>query len=311
MLPLVNTLVKRRQVTADAHPMERGIAPATPGESPAGFSDVATAPGALAMIAHELNALLDGSMRRIRLARTTLPSNAPGADVQAVCEHLHVAETSLQRMTELLAQACDPARPDSIALSLAPSRLFSSCAPLDRTVAEIVACLKPRADEAGIALSVVVEPGLENVPTSALAAVLHSGLRSAIEAAATAPQDQRRVEMVVLRRNGHLLLDIIDSGPAVADVAFADDGAPASTDRADERAAATTGANDFGESAHTATGLSDADGGTCDRQPGHDVGLNFSRLIVEELGGTLTMSRVPFGGGAILEVRVPITRLMR
>ena len=254
-------------------------------QSPVGFDDVARAmpsritkrgdaepPGdartdrdaALGRLAHELNSLLDGSMRCLRLAERALgePNEIEAADLDAVVRRLRTAEAGMKDMAALLerAMAGPVERGD---------RLHDHS---DRTLVEevqrVLDSVAPLAEEHGVEIHLDIAPDAGELPAGPLGAVLLNGLRNAIEACIGREAGHRRVDGSVALRGDSpdVVLCIADTGVGNA------------------------GAGGEGEST---------------KARGHGIGLAVCRDIVRRLGGRLSLRNVPFGVGAVLEVRVP------
>ena len=141
-------------------PMQRFMTPAddivgTP-SSANRFSDLAERGGLLSLqfVAHELNTLLDGSMRRLRLAKHSLSPSAADDAAASATIHLDAAEAAMSRMARLLEQTMQQASTGPKGATLAPSRLFSSSISLADAVAEALQDLEPRANEAAVEIRV-------------------------------------------------------------------------------------------------------------------------------------------------------------
>lgn len=171
---------------------------------------VSTAVSALTMstLAHELNSLLDGSMRSVRLALASLdPIEA--SEISDASGLLRDAEVAMDDMATLLDRAM--ATPD----------LDQSVLALDATIAgmvdRVVACVRPAALEAGVELVVEVQREVRTIPSGALGSLVLNGLRNAIEACRDPRLLLRRIELTLeLGRGGtELSITIIDTGPGL------------------------------------------------------------------------------------------------
>ncbi len=152
-------------------------------------------------------------------------------------------------------------------------RLFNDEQPLSEQVAHTVAAIEAFAAEQRVELDVQISPQAGKIASAMLGPIILNGLRNAIEASAAAASGVRRVELSIAINGGdHVVILISDTG----------NGAP------DEQAILAS---------------------AC--RGGHGFGLDLCRKIVSELGGELSLTNVPFGNGAILQVTIPVGRLMR
>lgn len=127
------------------------------------------------------------------------------------------------------------------------------------------------ADEAAVTLDCAIAPPAGTLPVGPLAPVFLNGLRNAIEACAGQPGSAGRVDMAVsINDRRELIVIISDTGPGLP---------------------------------------GDAGGQASEKPVGHGIGLEFSRRIVEALDGRLDLMNVPFGRGAVLKMRVHMSKL--
>lgn len=226
----------------------------------------------LRQLAHELNSLLDGSLRHLGLALGQL-EQAVGdgaAEVSAstaqVSETISIAREAMWQMAQLLEQVI---RGDG-----GPARVLCRTQTIDQEVRRICGLLGALAAAHGIQLVQTIDPEVRCLPIGPLGTIISNGLRNAIQACARGPQGGRnkersgRVELTVKRAEpGTLVIQILDTGP----------GLPADSEAA---------------------------------PAGHGVGVALSRQVIEELGGRLEFSAAPGGHGTRFYVQVPIERLM-
>ncbi len=226
----------------------------------------------LRQLAHELNPLLDGSLRHLGLAlghlEQAVGDGAAGvsASTAAVSETISTAREAMWQMAQLLEQVI---RGDG-----GPARVLSRTQTIDQEVRRICGLLDPLALAHGIRLVQTIEPEAGRLPIGPLGTIISNGLRNAIQACARGPQGRQnkessgRVELTLKRADpGTLVIQILDTGP----------GWPVDSEAA---------------------------------PAGHGVGVALSRQVIEELGGRLELSAAPGGRGTRFHVRVPIARLM-
>lgn len=140
---------------------------------------------------------------------------------------------------------------------------------LGACVDAILAGLRPLALEHEVAMTHRIQPTAAELPAGPLGTVIENGLRNAIEACREAPGTVRRVQ---------LLVKTIDRCQLVVQIVDSGPGPPPVL-----RPSTKPG--------------------------GRGVGLTLCRMIVADLDGTLRLSSVLSGPGALLETRVPIRAL--
>jgi signal transduction histidine kinase len=137
---------------------------------------------------------------------------------------------------------------------------------IERELAHIVSLLTPECQSNGVELRCDVDPRAAQLEAGILAPVLMNGLRNAIESCCRPGLATRRVAVSIhLRTPRSLRLLIEDTGI----------GLPQSV---------IVGASPKGD--------------------GHGIGLALCRSLVDQSGGQLELSNVPYGGGAVLSVTV-------
>jgi signal transduction histidine kinase len=228
----------------------------------------------LRQLAHELNSLLDGSMRCVGMARTSLQQDEgpPAVDTaESADEGLGKAIGAMKHMAALLQRAmrltAEVDAPSTVAM-------FHTDQTLRETVAEVLHLVQPLANAREIAIEVNVPRPCERLPAGPLGVVLLNGVRNAIESCARKPASpSHRIRLTVA-----LAPDAADTLNIVID--------------------------DTGE------GAVDAPVGQR-AKPGHGIGLSLSHQIVRELGGEIALLlRGPDRlSGASLHVTVPVRSL--
>jgi C4-dicarboxylate-specific signal transduction histidine kinase len=222
-------------------------------------------------LAHELNSLLDGSMRCIRLAEKALDvaAAAPGEgqSFEDALTRLRTAHLAMTDMAAVLDRAMNGGQ-------VGRCELLGSSRTLGDEVEQVLATLRPLAEHDRVVLEVEVTPEAAALPAGPLGPVLANGLRNAIEACSVDGLTMRRVAVSIAlgRGTSDLLILISDSG--------------------------------CGLSAAPAAGCTTKAGG-------HGLGLGVCRDIVTELGGRIELTNIPFGRGAVLDVSIPLRSLVQ
>ena len=164
-------------------------------------------------LAHELNSLLDGSLRYVSLAMRLLEeldAVGEGGARDPVSAKLRHAQGAMVHMADLLERVMR--RNDTTARVLARRQ---SIAQELRWLAEMV---EPMASAEGVRLAVDIAPEAGNQPVGPLGTVLLNGLRNAVQACTRGTGGERRVEVVVrLADPATLALVIADTGPGPGD----------------------------------------------------------------------------------------------
>lgn len=251
----------------------RSASPRSPAElasSAASAADGAT--DRLAVFAHELASLVDGTMRYVSLARAGLDGAAAAGAAAAAAQQLAAATHALERMAGLVAAAMKP-HAGSFADELASPRC------LREAVDHAVEALKPVADHRGVSLTARCAEAVAHSEAGPLFTVISNGLRNAIEACGAG--GTVRLEAVVVP-------DPVAPTGASAHIDIIDDGVgPPEGDKADVfRAGFTT------------------------KQGSSGLGLSLAREIVTQLGGVISLEARMDGrrrSGAHLRVRCPVS----
>jgi C4-dicarboxylate-specific signal transduction histidine kinase len=184
-------------VPADAAPQEKRLT-----DTPA--TDASMSVGQLA---HELNSLLDGSLRTLGLALRQLePDGGSDGSADGVVAWLQVARDAMWQMAELLERAMRDGG--------ATSQVLHRSRPIGLEVPRLLDLVRPMAEAHGVALNAEIGPEAEDLPIGPLGAVLLNGLRNAIQACVRGDREARRVDLsVVVNREDELVIRISDTGP--------------------------------------------------------------------------------------------------
>jgi C4-dicarboxylate-specific signal transduction histidine kinase len=181
---------------ADAAPQEQRLA-----DTPADGTAMS-----VGQLAHELNSLLDGSLRTLGLALRHLepvPGDRRSAD--AVVSRLQTARDAMWQMAELLERAMRDGGASSHVLNRA--RL------LGEEIPGILALVGPLAESHDVAVRAEIGPEAGDVPSGPLGAVLLNGLRNAVQACVRSGQAPRRVDLTAQVEPPDLVIRISDTGP--------------------------------------------------------------------------------------------------
>lgn len=211
-------------------------------------------------LAHELNSLLDGSMRYIRIAQQALEDPAAGESTAAIIDRLDTAHQSLRDMAVLLERAM---RGEAI--------FGDDPRDLAEQTRQIIAACSAMAEQAGVTLDLHIADRVASLPTGPLGPIILNGVRNAIEACATSLDSRYRHVEVSIGLNGRNQVEVIiaDTGPGA-------------------------GSDTWGT-----------------KPGGNGIGLDLCRRLADQVGGSVELMNVPFGGGAVLRVLIPISRLQR
>ncbi len=232
-------------------------------------------------LTHELANLLDGSMRCLSMARRGVEEQAAapakGGDVS---RHLETVHAAMHQMAELVKCAMQ-----GLSLAQAPGQP-AEAGSLAEAVRHAIDVMSPIADERSVRLSAEVEEGLADSPDRFVFAIVTNAVRNAIESIERAGCADGWIDVQARTEPGRtgrcVVLEVHDNG----------EGPPELPARG-------------GESVFR-LGYSTKPGGS-------GVGLSFCRELVQELGGTITLSRRVLDaetgrGGACLRAVFPLPK---
>ncbi|MHC4140572.1 MAG: ATP-binding protein [Planctomycetota bacterium] len=157
-------------------------------------------------LAHELNSLLDGSLRTLGLALRQLepvPGDRRSAD--AVVTRLQTARDAMWQMAELLERAMRDGG--------ASSQVLNRARLLGEEIPSILALVGPLAESHDVAVRAEIGPEAGEAPIGPLGAVLLNGLRNAVQACVRSGQNPKRVELTAQAEQRNLVIRISDTGP--------------------------------------------------------------------------------------------------
>ncbi|MHC5115084.1 MAG: ATP-binding protein [Planctomycetota bacterium] len=212
-------------------------------------------------LAHELNSLLDGSLRYLALADAALAENLDEVEIDDARRRIARARAGLGEMATVLSRAMRP--------TTTGAQILRQAGTIGDVVRDIIDAQRAAAADAGVELRLHIAAAAAALPAGALGALLGNGVRNAVQACTRGSSGIRRVEVTVATDEDcdELSILVTDTGPGLPRPG--DDPTPG----------------------------------------GHGIGLSVCREIVDELGGRLALVNVPFGRGAIMDVRLPIRSL--
>lgn len=176
----------------------------------------------LPQLAHELNSLLDGSIRSLGLAERALDEDADGqaAGLSEALGRLRIAREALTSMAELLDRTLAAGGSSDVGI-------FTRQETLGAVVGRMMRAVLPLAGEQGVDLSSNISPQTESLPAKTLEPVILNGLRNAIRSAARGEKPRLVRLEIHIDAERTVALTIVDSGPGVpADFAIGATGEP-------------------------------------------------------------------------------------
>ena len=174
-------------------------------------------------VAHELSNLLDGGLRNLNLARSSLqdgPDRQDSQDCQKVLERLDITGDAMQRMATLVRRWMHP---DSL-----PSTEHSRIQTLKQAVDDAVRLLHPSASLHHTEIRVRLSDDVASIPAGPVYTIVANALRNSLQSIASiedSPSDTTRwhVEITGRRTEAFVELIIRDNGqgldPSILDEA--------------------------------------------------------------------------------------------
>jgi signal transduction histidine kinase len=164
----------------------------------------------LPQLAHELNSLLDGSIRSLGLAERALDESAPApaAGLSEALGRLRIAREALSSMAELLDRTL-------AAGSTSDVGIFTRQESLGAVVGRLVRTVLPLAGDHNVVLAANISPSAESLPAQTLEPVILNGLRNAIRSASRGERPREVRLEIHMDAERALHMAIIDSGPGL------------------------------------------------------------------------------------------------
>jgi signal transduction histidine kinase len=166
----------------------------------------------LPQLAHELNSLLDGSIRSLGLAERALDENAPApaAGLSEALGRLRIAREALSSMAELLDRTL-------AAGSASDVGIFTRQESLGAVAGRLVRTVLPLAGEHDVDLAAKISPSAESTPALTLEPVILNGLRNAIRSASRGEKPREVRLEIHMDAERVLQMAIVDSGSGLPD----------------------------------------------------------------------------------------------
>jgi signal transduction histidine kinase len=160
-------------------------------------------------LAHELNSLLDGSLRWVGLSRRALENDPTPEQLGVVTGHLVAAEDAMRQMASMVEAAmCGPASARAV--------LHGDLA-VAEAVPRMVDLHRPMAASRGVTVSGTVDASTPSVPIGLAESIVSNALRNGIEAASRSVTGDRRVEVAISAADDALQVCVRDTGPGVTE----------------------------------------------------------------------------------------------
>lgn len=229
----------------------------------------------LAVLTHEMNNLLDGSLRTLELARRALDRSAADESGGTLGEALRRVETvqrSLERMADLVAASMRPAVSSIGSWLLGPSAPIT----LGEAIRHASEVLRPLAEERGVSVELCVDDRAAGLAAGPIYPVVLNALHNAMDSIERATLMENRAGRA--RAGGgrgavrvSARVDSDERGPRVV-IEVCDDG---------EGLASMTPSSRFFEHGFTT------------KSGGAGIGLALSRSVVRGLGGVIELAPRP------------------
>lgn len=233
-------------------------------------------------LAHELNNLLDGSLRHVgTVIRELKGLGADQASQDHLAQKLRTADQSMHQMADVIERYANPPTPVP-GITNAPDKIEASPADVVQargTLLDVfthaVNVYGPSIAQSRIELITRLDPAVTDLPAGPVYTVLANAINNALQAIqrcdhANAPH---RIEVCITPTDRDVVVKITDTGVGLDPVLF------------DRR-----GGFRFGVTT---------------RRNGHGIGLDLCRRIAADLGGQLQLSANPAGRGTQLTLQYP------
>lgn len=225
-------------------------------------------------LAHELNNLLDGSLRGVGMVLRQLRELELDESTRGQLDkYLSTADQSMRLMADVVERYAN-GQPDR-----APSLndLVRCRGSLLDVLTHAVNVYGPAIEQRGVELVTRLDPAVCDLPAGAVYTVLANGINNALQAIEAAepapPEHTHRITVRILEDHGDVVVQVADSGDGIDPQLLDEHG--------EFRFGITT------------------------RPQGHGVGLGVCRQIAEDLGGDLDIAHRADGPGSELTLRFP------
>ena len=230
-----------------------------------------------ARLAHELANLLDGSLRNVGLAISTLKTDVEHLNDNDVQHRLEIASTAMQQMALLIRRWMTRAH--------TPDRLHAQTKTLEQTIEHAIRLLTPAARMRHIDIQTQLNDNIKSLPAGPIYPIIANAVRNSIEAINTDTINRPgrangTIKVTGELNQGTIILRVVDNGPGFDPT------------------------------------LLDANGtiryGITTKDSGYGLGLSLTREIVERLDGHMCVGLPdePSGyHGAEITVRFPVAKL--
>ncbi|HCD32141.1 MAG TPA: hypothetical protein DER01_07005 [Phycisphaerales bacterium] len=163
-----------------------------------------------ARLAHELANLLDGSLRNVGLAITTLKTDGEHLKDEDVQHRLEVASNAMQQMAMLIRRW--------MTRSHTPDRLHAQTQTIAQTVEHAIRLLTPAARMRNIDIKIQIEDNIAKLPAGPIYPIIANAVRNSIEAIngdmIRRPGRARGIIQVMGEQvQGQVVLRVSDNGP--------------------------------------------------------------------------------------------------
>jgi len=268
---------------------------ARPAGGPADAADGPFTIERLSALSHELNNLLDGSLRCLSLARRALTGDRTDEEqFEAARRRIETVYTALERMADLVHAAMKGSSSVVGSPNLVPSHPIT----LEVAISHAAEVVGPEADERAVDVVLAIAPEVAQLPAGPLYSVVLNALRNALESIARVAPDE------LGQRRGHIDVSATlkpvspsdDPGVDLVLIEVRDDG------RGFPNIGDPNMAFDLGFTT----------------KPGSlGIGLALAREVIREIGGMIELARRDESGGgapragrpgAVLRICYPVPR---
>lgn len=240
-------------------------------------------------LSHELNNLLDGSMRCLSLARRALTGDTSDQDqLDAARRRIETVYTAMERMADLVHAAMKGSASVVGSPNLCPKNPIT----IDEAIRHAAEVISPEAEERAVTIDIAIAPEIAQLPSGPIYSVIVNALRNALESIARTTTEKRAGGRIEVSARLKALTPNDDPGIALVLIEVRDDG----------RGLPSVGdpnvAFDFGYST----------------KPGSlGVGLALSREVIREIGGMIELARrtdrtATPRPGAVLRICYPVVQ---